>query len=135
MTLKLLIPRFSGSSKNAARAGVDVRILGKLEGSKKLFSRELLPMRLHTRSIVRDREHVFIGSQSLRTAELEERREVGILFKNQKIAKEIIAIFEQDWHLSKPTERTNSVVKPAARKVAKRFAKAISKISRLWMGC
>ena len=113
--------------EDRVKAGVDVRIIGKLEGSFRLSSRELLPMRLHTRSIIRDGSHVFIGSQSLRAAELEVRREVGVLFKDTKIAREMIALFEQDWQSSKETERPNGMAKPAARKVAKRFAKAISK--------
>ncbi len=117
------IIRLLGARVNA---GVDVRIIGKLEGSLKLPSRELVPMRLHTRSMIRDGSHVFIGSQSLRTAELEVRREVGVLLKDNRIAKEIITIFEEDWRLSEEINQTTGAAKPAARKVAKRFAKAIS---------
>lgn len=109
-----------------AQAGVDVRIIGKLVRGAKLASRELGPMRLHTRSVVRDGDRVFVGSQSLRAAELEVRREVGVLFKDAKIAAQIIAIFEDDWAKSESGDQPRSD-RPPARKVAKRFAKAITK--------
>jgi len=109
-----------------AKAGVDVRIIGKLTRGTKLASRELAPMRLHTRSVVRDSSRVFVGSQSLRAAELEVRREVGVLFKDSKIAAQIAAIFEDDWKMSEGGDAPDTE-KPPARKVAKRFAKAITK--------
>jgi hypothetical protein len=36
-------------------------------------------MRFHTRSIIRDGHRVFVGSQSLREAELDRRRELGFI--------------------------------------------------------
>ena len=54
-------------------------------------------MRLHTRMMVRDGEDVFLGSQSLRTAELDARREVGLIFHDPKIAARLIETFEDDW--------------------------------------
>jgi hypothetical protein len=40
---------------------------------------KLAGQRLHTRTIVRDRRQAFVGSQSLRTAELDARRELGLI--------------------------------------------------------
>ena len=45
-------------------------------------------MRLHVRAIVRDGTHAFVGSQSLRKDELENRREVGLIINNPAVAQE-----------------------------------------------
>ena len=81
-----------------ANAGVDIRIIGKLE--KPLSGvkvRRLGDLRLHVRAIVRDGTTAFVGSQSLRKLELEGRREVGIIVKNTAIVRKIQAVFEEDW--------------------------------------
>jgi phosphatidylserine/phosphatidylglycerophosphate/cardiolipin synthase-like enzyme len=81
-----------------ADAGVEIRILGKLE--KPLSGvkvRKLSDLRLHVRAIIRDAREAFIGSQSLRRLELEGRREVGIIIKNGGIVRRIQAVFEADW--------------------------------------
>src|SRR5262249_33736945 len=65
-------------------AGVDVRVIGKVSKSR-LPVRQLSGRRLHTRTIVRDRQHAFVGSQSLRSLELDSRREFGIIFRNRQI--------------------------------------------------
>ena len=85
--------------KQQAAAGVDIRVLGKLKvkGIDALDSRPLRTMRLHARVIVRDGSRAFIGSQSLRRPELEQRREVGILISNPSVARKMQEIFEQDW--------------------------------------
>jgi len=38
-----------------------------------------------------------VGSQSLRTAELDARREVGIIIDDAKSVAKLIAVFEADW--------------------------------------
>ena len=59
------------------QADVSVRIIGQVRGDKgNLSVRELGGLRLHTRSILRDRKALFVGSQSLRELELDGRREV-----------------------------------------------------------
>jgi phosphatidylserine/phosphatidylglycerophosphate/cardiolipin synthase-like enzyme len=81
-----------------AKAGVDVRIIGKLGSGKADVTAEKYPgKRLHVRAIVRDGSYVFIGSQSLRKLELDRRREVGIIVRNRSIARELAGIFERDW--------------------------------------
>jgi phosphatidylserine/phosphatidylglycerophosphate/cardiolipin synthase-like enzyme len=49
---------------------------------------------------VRDGRDAFIGSQSLRTLELDKRREVGVLIKSPLVVKEMLATFEADWALT-----------------------------------
>ena len=41
--------------------------------------------RLHARVIIRDHHDAFLGSQSLRKLELDKRREVGIIVKDQSV--------------------------------------------------
>jgi cardiolipin synthase A/B len=85
--------------KERAEAGVKIRILGKLE--KKWqgdhFDARPFPDRLHVRAIVRDGRRAFVGSQSLRKLELDERREVGLIVRDRPVVREIERIFEQDW--------------------------------------
>jgi hypothetical protein len=54
-------------------------------------------MRLHTRTIIRDGRQAFVGSQSLRPAELDSRRELGLIVRDAKIVKRLLATFESDW--------------------------------------
>ena len=48
-------------------------------------------------AIVRDGRRAFVGSQSLRKLELDERREVGLIVRAAPIVKEIQRVFEEDW--------------------------------------
>ena len=112
-----------------AKAGVDVRIIGRLtRKSSQLQAHKLRVMRLHTRTIVRDAHQVFIGSQSLREVELGARREVGIIFRDPKIVSRLIKIFHEDWNATGRSEEQRDAenAEPAAR-VAKRVAKAVAK--------
>jgi phosphatidylserine/phosphatidylglycerophosphate/cardiolipin synthase-like enzyme len=90
--------------KALAAKGVKVRILGKLE--KKWqgppFDARPFPGRLHVRAIVRDGRRAFVGSQSLRKLELDERREVGLIVRAAPLVKEIQRVFEHDWAKTKP---------------------------------
>jgi cardiolipin synthase A/B len=84
--------------KERVRAGVDVRIIGKVSGrAEDLIHQKFPGGRLHVRMIVRDGRDAFIGSQSLRTLELNKRREVGVFVKSSPIVKELLATFEADW--------------------------------------
>jgi phosphatidylserine/phosphatidylglycerophosphate/cardiolipin synthase-like enzyme len=78
-------------------AGVDVRVIGKCKGCKGIDVRPLRSMRLHVRAMVRDGSRAFVGSQSLRRPELDQRREVGVLITNGVVARQIRDIFEADW--------------------------------------
>ena len=116
-----------------AKAGVQVRIIG---GAKsKTLQRRVLAMRLHARTIIRDRDTAFIGSQSLRKAELDKRREVGLIFRNEAALATLCARFEEDWaiateaplSLDSTAEEFVNAEPSRAGKVAKHTAKAILK--------
>lgn len=83
-----------------AAAGVKVRILGSLERKWKdtgIKVREMRGLRLHVRAIIRDRQAAFVGSQSLRKLELDQRREVGLITKDQRTVAQIARTFDADW--------------------------------------
>jgi cardiolipin synthase A/B len=80
-----------------AAAGVDVRVIGKCKGGKDIDARPLRSLRLHVRAMVRDGARAFVGSQSLRRPELDQRREVGVLITNGAVARQLRDIFESDW--------------------------------------
>ena len=83
------------------KAGVDVRILGKVGKRGHAMRVQKMPgLRLHVRAMVRDRSQAFVGSQSLRKLELEGRREIGVIIKNRAIVRKIMSIFEADWRRS-----------------------------------
>jgi len=113
-----------------ARAGVDVRILGTVpRGNSSLAARTLPHLRLHTRTIIRDRRHAFLGSQSLRELELDGRREIGIIFQDAKVVGSLLRTFEEDW-ASTGAPRMDLVAEPAASpaaKAVKKIAKAVAK--------
>lgn len=133
------------------QAGVSIRILGRVP-AKNVAACELKRMRLHARTIIRDRRDAFIGSQSLRQLELDARREIGVIFRDGRAIKELVRTFEEDWTASaskeiakrqkvdeekrslelRPREVVKKVAKSIAKKVkvtpvAKKVAKAISK--------
>ena len=88
------------------KAGVEVRVIG---GKVKqlpegLGLRKLSKMRLHARAMVVDGTRAFIGSQSLRKMELDQRREVGLIVTDSRIAKHIQETFESDWENAKPKQ-------------------------------
>jgi phosphatidylserine/phosphatidylglycerophosphate/cardiolipin synthase-like enzyme len=81
-----------------AKAGVDIKIIGRVsQRGKGLASQKLSTMRLHTRTIIRDRHQAFVGSQSLRKLELDSRREVGLIVRDPAVIRRLIATFELDW--------------------------------------
>jgi phosphatidylserine/phosphatidylglycerophosphate/cardiolipin synthase-like enzyme len=111
------------------KAGVTVRIIGKVKAeSSVLPAAKALHMRLHTRSIVRDGSWAFVGSQSLRSAELDARREVGIVFRDPKAVARLAKTFEEDWEAKEqPAVAESAEPEPvSASKVAKKVAKAVA---------
>jgi phosphatidylserine/phosphatidylglycerophosphate/cardiolipin synthase-like enzyme len=66
-------------------------------------------MRLHTRTIIRDGSQAFVGSQSLRQPELDLRREIGIIVRDEKVLKTLIATFEEDWTATGSDEARDAV--------------------------
>ncbi len=89
-------------------------------------------MRLHTRSIIRDGSWAFVGSQSLRTLELDSRREIGIIFRDPKVVSQIAKTFRDDWEsggtpASQPLSpgEAAELDSASASKVARKVAKAV----------
>ena len=80
-----------------ATAGVEIKIIGSVPGRTQFDVQKLSGRRLHTRAIIRDRRQAFVGSQSLRTAELDSRRELGLIVQDTKIVKKLIETFDSDW--------------------------------------
>ena len=83
--------------KERAKAGVEIRMLGKLQKKDLDAKIEKFPGKLHARVIIQDGRKAFVGSQSLRRLELDERREVGVVFTDAKVVKELVATFDADW--------------------------------------
>jgi phosphatidylserine/phosphatidylglycerophosphate/cardiolipin synthase-like enzyme len=112
-----------------SKAGVTVRIIGRLarRGSK-IEVHKQPRLRLHTRTIIRDRQQAFVGSQSLRAAELDTRREVGAIFSDRKTVAKLAKVFQDDWQLAERIkEEEHQDEKAPVEKVAKKLAKAVAK--------
>jgi phosphatidylserine/phosphatidylglycerophosphate/cardiolipin synthase-like enzyme len=91
-------PAFIKLLKAHAAGGLDVRVIGKVKGpGDSIGMRSLKPLRLHARAIIRDGSRAFVGSQSLRRPELNQRREVGLVITNRTVARTLRDIFELDW--------------------------------------
>jgi len=104
------------------KAGVEVRILGRL-GKKggELNARRLETIRLHTRTIVRDRKDAFVGSQSLRKLELDSRRELGLIVKERKVIARLAETFESDWAANKQKEMKGKTAEREKEKPTKKI--------------
>jgi phosphatidylserine/phosphatidylglycerophosphate/cardiolipin synthase-like enzyme len=98
------------------KAGVDVRVLGKVESKWNIRCEKYPGRRLHIRAIIRDGKRAFLGSQSLRRLELEKRREVGVIITDDTVIKQMQEIFEKDWALT-----------PSGKKDLKKAAKVEKK--------
>jgi cardiolipin synthase len=106
-----------------AKAGVEIKVIGSVAGRSQLDVQHLAGTRLHTRTIIRDRRQAFVGSQSLRAAELDARRELGLIVKDAKVVKTLIETFESDW------TSTNAKNAPAQSKDPKGSADEPAKVS------
>jgi cardiolipin synthase len=87
-----------------AKAGVEVRVIGRVAARFELTVKKPASMRLHTRTIIRDQHQAFVGSQSLRSAELDSRRELGLIVRDSKIIKKLVDTFESDWAANEATK-------------------------------
>jgi len=104
--------------KERAAKGVTVRVIGNMKGTAPGIEERRPSMRLHVRAIVRDGTRAFVGSQSLRKDELENRREVGLISHNPGVARQIMQVFETDWADSAKGARIRTEKPKAARKTA-----------------
>ena len=109
-------PAMLRSLKKKAEAGVDVRILGKVgRGGSGLRVEPLPALKLHVRAILRDERELFIGSQGLRTIELDRRREVGIVLRDRASIKRFRDLFEEAGRERRPPRTTTSARPPSGR--------------------
>jgi len=102
------------------KAGVDVRIIGRVEAKWQIKYESFPGRRLHIRAIIRDGKRAFIGSQSLRRLELEKRREVGVIITDELVVRQLQDVFEKDWAQT-----------PSGRKKRKKDEKAERKDEKL----
>jgi phosphatidylserine/phosphatidylglycerophosphate/cardiolipin synthase-like enzyme len=65
----------------------------------------LTGFRLHVRAIIRDGTRAFVGSQSLRSVELDQRRELGLLVSNPTVTRQLLQVFEADWGVVEAQEK------------------------------
>lgn len=86
--------------KERASGGVAVRVLGSVKGKNGGIDAREPAMRTHVRAMIRDGTRAFVGSQSLRREELEQRREVGLIINNPTVARKLLQVFEADWAMS-----------------------------------
>jgi phosphatidylserine/phosphatidylglycerophosphate/cardiolipin synthase-like enzyme len=108
--------------------GVEVKILGHFtRHSTGIQTCKLHDMRLHTRMILRDGTHAFLGSQSLRTVELDRRREVGMIFDDAAIVKSLEKTFLEDWKAAETAKVKDKAEETPTTKMAKKVAKAVVK--------
>jgi phosphatidylserine/phosphatidylglycerophosphate/cardiolipin synthase-like enzyme len=108
-----------------AKAGVEIKVIGTVAGRPGFDVQKLGGTRLHTRTIIRDRHQAFVGSQSLRRAELDSRREVGVIVRDAPVVRKLIETFEGDWTstsarkaLAAPRETGSPRRQPAAAPAA-----------------
>jgi cardiolipin synthase A/B len=101
------------------KAGVDVRILGRVEPKWNVKSEKFPGKRLHIRAIIRDGKRGFVGSQSLRRLELEKRREVGVIVTDVSVVKQMQEIFEKDWAQTESGRKSIKKAEKAEKKELK----------------
>lgn len=108
--------------------GVVIKVIGSVgRKSHLLDARPLAGLRLHTRTIIRDGREAFVGSQSLRVAELDSRREVGLIVRDSKVVSCLVRTFEQDW--DRKTTAVDAEATP--REIKKQLKSMVKKLSPL----
>ena len=114
-----------------AKAGVAIKLIGKAGGrGTALEVRALVNLRLHTRTIIRDRKQAFLGSQSLRRMELDQRREVGVIVHDVKAVAHLAKTFDADWDRKETKTVAKSMAKPKRlRKTVKALVTELSPLN------
>jgi cardiolipin synthase len=114
--------------KEQSTKGCNVRVIGRIAQPGGNLPALKLGMRLHCRAMVRDGRDVFVGSQSLRKEELDERREVGVIVSDVAVADQLRSTFEADWISAQSragqAEAQNRI---ASSRIVKRAVKALVK--------
>jgi phosphatidylserine/phosphatidylglycerophosphate/cardiolipin synthase-like enzyme len=127
-----------GILRTRAKAGVKIRIIGRIAGRLDLEVKKPVAIRLHTRTIIRDQHQAFVGSQSLRPQELDSRRELGLIVPDSKVVKKLVETFESDWaandapkvrEIEKEEEEAAAVPDKDTKKATEILAKEMRPIS------
>jgi hypothetical protein len=116
-----------GILRERAKAGVEVRVIGRVAERFELTVKAPTSMRLHTRTIIRDHHQAFVGSQSLRSAELDSRRELGLIIHESKIIKGLIDTFESDW-IAHEAKKERKVEKEEAPEISAKDSEKATQI-------
>ncbi len=128
---KIADPGILRSLNARMHKGVKIRVIGAVgRKSQSLDVRPLSGLRLHTRTIIRDGREAFVGSQSLRMAELDSRREVGIIVRDSKVVHSLIKAFEADWARKKIAVGAQDTPRQIKQKL-KTMVKKLSPLSPL----
>jgi phosphatidylserine/phosphatidylglycerophosphate/cardiolipin synthase-like enzyme len=109
-----------------AKEGVVVRVIGSVARKRHSLDVRAPAFRLHTRTIIRDRRAAFIGSQSLRQAELDARREVGVIVHDPKAVGQLLKTFDADWDMKEVPAHIQ-----VTRRIRKSMKAAVAKLSPL----
>src|ERR1019366_8993061 len=108
------------------KAGVTIRVIGTVGGRSQFDVQKLGGVRLHTRTIIRDRREAFIGSQSLRAPELDSRRELGLIIQDVKAEKKETAV-AQDKESEKAVKVLTKDLSPIVNTMKKAVKRAVAK--------
>jgi PLD-like domain len=114
-------------------AGVEIEVIGSVARRAQCHARKVAGTRRHTRMIIRDRRQAFVGSQSLRTAALDSRRELCRIVQDPKVVNALIETFDSDWFdtsatkAAVPSKEAESLEDAPAPVSAKPTAKAGSR--------
>ena len=116
-----------GILQQRVRAGVEIRVIGKVSGLSGVRVHKLTRMRLHTRTIIRDGRQAFVGSQSLRPAELDSRRELGLIIRDPKSVNRLLTTFESDWKAATGTGEVDTQdVAPVSKEVTEKVVAVVA---------
>lgn len=110
--------------RDRIEAGVDVRVIGKVDSKSGIKSEKYPGKRLHIRAIIRDGSRAFLGSQSLRRLELEKRREVGVIITDERVVLAMRKVFEDDWGQTDSGKKEAKKAEKAEKKEEKALAAA-----------
>ena len=110
--------------RDRIEAGVDVRVIGKVDAKSGIKSEKYPGKRLHIRAIIRDGPRAFLGSQSLRRLELEKRREVGVIITDERVVLAMRKVFEDDWAQTDSGKKEAKKAEKAEKKEEKALAAA-----------
>jgi cardiolipin synthase A/B len=128
---KVSDPEMLRALNERAKNGVNVRLIGAVgKKSTHLHVQPLGGFRLHTRTIIRDRREAFVGSQSLRKAELDGRREVGLIVRDKKVLAGLLDTFEADWS-AKPSDEVEQATPQEIKKALKATVEKLSPLDPL----